>query len=218
MESSGSGRPPRSRADADPSHTQPLHRGDLHTSASPVVSDRVQEKMINACPAERNEKHGTGRSSPHFWRGTQGQESKEKQSQSPQIHCGVKLSHKHAPANQNEPHHSDTKCIQTLKWHPRGVTFSFSNARDGFPMFAPASQHSGKGQACGTGCQCAGNLQSLWKPSRNVSTDCLPALCSMPTLAVCWGLDVPDRPSYKDRECSEPMKRRHSLSDVNGEI
>lgn len=103
--------------------------------ASPVVSDGVQEKMINACPAERNEKHGTGRSSPHFWRGKQRQESKEKQSQSPQIHYGVKLSHKHALANQNEPHHSDTKCIQTLKWHMRGVTFSFSDARDGFPMF-----------------------------------------------------------------------------------
>lgn len=28
---------------------------------------------------------------------------------------------------------------------------------------------------------------------------------------------MPDKPSYKDRECSEPMKRRHSLSDVNGE-
>lgn len=137
MGSCGSGRPPCSRADADPSHTQPPHRGDLHISASPVVSDRVQEKMINACPAERNEKHGTGRSSPHFWRGKQGQESKEKQSQSPQIHYGVKLSHKHAPANQNEPHHSDTKCIQTLKWHPRGVTFSFSDARDGFPMSPP---------------------------------------------------------------------------------
>lgn len=41
----------------------------------------------------------------------QGQESKEKQSQ---IHYSVKLSHKRAPANQNEPHHSDTKYIQTL--------------------------------------------------------------------------------------------------------
>lgn len=93
-----------------------------------------------------------------------------------------------------------------------------------FPMLAmgslcsPTCLHSAKGQACRTGCQCAGNLQSLWKPSRNVSTDCLPTLCSMPTLAVCWGLNVPDRPSYKDRECSEPVKGRHSLSDVNGEI
>lgn len=26
------------------------------------------------------------------------------------------------------------------------------------------------------------------------------------------------QPSYKDRECSEAMKGRHSLSDVNGEI
>lgn len=50
------------------------------------------------------------------------------------------------------------------------------------------------------------NLRSLWKASKNVSTSCLPALCWMPTLAVCLVLNVPDRPSYKGRECFGPMK------------
>lgn len=218
MESRGSGRLPRSRADADPSPTQPLHPRDLHPARGLWFQTESRRRWLMHAQLKEMKSMGLGDEVHISGEEKQGQESKEKQSQSPQIHYSVKLSHKRAPANQNEPHHSDTKCIQTLNWHTRGVTFSF------FPMPAmgslcsPTSQHSGKGQACGTGCQCAGNLQSLWKPSRNVSTDWLLALCSMPTLAVCRGLDVPDKPSYKDRECSEPMKRRHSLSDVNGEI
>lgn len=50
------------------------------------------------------------------------------------------------------------------------------------------------------------NLWSLWKASKNVSTYCLPTLCWMPTLAVCLGLNVPDRPSYKERKCFGPLK------------
>lgn len=61
------------------------------------------------------------------------------------------------------------------------------------------------------------NLWSLWKASKNVSTYCLPTLCWMPTLAVCLVLNVPDRPSYKERKCFwAPERERHSLSDVNG--
>lgn len=32
------------------------------------------------------------------------------------------------------PHHGGTECIQKLKWHIAGVTSSFSDACDGFPV------------------------------------------------------------------------------------
>lgn len=50
------------------------------------------------------------------------------------------------------------------------------------------------------------NLWSLWKASKNVSTHCLPTLCWMPTLAGCLVLNVPDRPSYKERKCFGSLK------------
>lgn len=148
-------------------------------SARPVVSDRVQEKMINACPAERNEKHGTGRWSPHFWRGKQGQESKEKQSRSPQIHYGVKLSHKHAPVNQNEPHHSDTKCIQTLKWHMRGVTFSFFRCPRWVPYVPPHLGTLGRGRHVGLAASVLGIFRAFESlPGMSAQTGCsLSAQC-----------------------------------------
>lgn len=223
MENSRTGPLPHSWAEADPSHTQPLYRRELHPIRVLWFQAESRRRWLMHVRLKEMKSMGL-RDQVHI----SGEEHRGKspKKSSPKVHKYVMVWNK--VIRRPQP----TSSLLLHKWLSTTVTLSASKRLNDtwegshllFPMPAmgslcsPTSQHSGKGQACGTGCQCAGNLGSLWKPSRNVSTDCLPTLCSMPPWVVGWGLDVPDRPSYKDGECSGPMKGRHSLSDGNGKI
>lgn len=143
-----------------------------------------------------------------------GQESKQHLPKIPRI-CKVPsmLHWRGSPSPNNWSWSQWLKCIQTLQWNSREVTFSFSSACDEFTAsrLLCALGRSGRMVISAITPWNMTNakkwtLPSLWKASKNVSTYCLPTLCRMPTLAVCLVLNVLDRPSYKGRECFGPMK------------
>lgn len=143
-----------------------------------------------------------------------GQKSKHHLPKIPQICKVPNMLH---PIGSPSPHNWSLsqwlKCMQTLQWSSREITFSFPSAYDEFTAsrLICALGRSGRVVMAAITPWNMTNakkwtLPSLWKVSKNVSTYCLPALCRMPTLAVCLVRNVPDRPSYKGRECFGPMK------------